>query len=167
MTNHLIQKGYRKLAVLMRDRMFRGDHDLVDSVRNTAAAAGIDLASLTLRCLPADANAVASTVAELLSQSPGEPLGVICRSEPLALGVELAARERNLTIDKDVSLTLSDVYRKGSDSPPRWPYLKPTLTPEQIGQHIGRMLALQALGKPVEPDHELIPVYLKLPESAK
>src|SRR3954471_1696770 len=25
MTNHLVQRGYRKIAVLMRDRMFRGD----------------------------------------------------------------------------------------------------------------------------------------------
>jgi len=161
MTTHLLNAGFRKIAVLMRDRMFRGDHDLFDAVRETAAAAGLDLASLTLRCLPADASAVAATVAELLDQSPGEPLGVICRSEPLALGVESAAQDRHLVIGRDVGITLSDVYRKGSDSPPRWPHLKPALSPEQIGQHIGRMLAQQALNNPVDPDREVIPVYLE------
>jgi DNA-binding LacI/PurR family transcriptional regulator/DNA-binding transcriptional regulator YhcF (GntR family) len=161
MTTHLINAGFRKIVVLMRDRMFRGDHDLFDSVRETAAAAGIDLASLTLRCLPADANAVSATVAELLRQSPGERIGFVCRSEPLALGVSSAASELHLSVGRDVGITLSDVYRKGSDSPPRWPHLKSALSPEQIGQHIGRMLALQAVGKPVEPDHEIIPVYLE------
>ncbi len=161
MTKHLIEQGFRKIAVLMRDRMFRGDHDLVDSIRETCAAAQLDLSSLTLRCLPADTNAVAATVAELLSTMPGEKLGFVCRSEPLAHGVEAAARALNLTIGKDVGIIVSDVYRKGSDSPPRWPYLRSTLNPEQIGQHIGRMLAQQAMGNPVEPDHEIIPVYLE------
>jgi len=161
MTSHLISAGFRRIAVLMRDRMLRGDHDLFDGVRETAAVAGLDLTSLALRCLPADTNAVAASVAELLNQSPGKPLGLVCRSEPLALGVEAAAHERGLVIGKDIGITLSDVYRKGSDSPPRWPHLKPALTPEQIGQHIGRMLSQQALGKPVEPDREIIPVYLE------
>jgi hypothetical protein len=79
----------------------------------------------------------------------------------LALGVESAANDLHLRIGKDVGITLSDVYRKGSDSPPRWPHLKPALSPEQIGHHIGRMLSLQAVGKPIEPDHEIIPVYLE------
>ena len=164
MTRHLIEQGFLRIAVLMRDRMFRGDHDLVDSIRESCAAARLDLSSLTLRCLPADANAVSATVAELLDQHPGERLGVICRSEPLALGAEHAAKELRLEIGKDVGIVVSDIYRKGSDSPPRWPYLRPALNPEDIGQHIGRMLALQALNKPVEPDHEIIPVFLDIPK---
>jgi hypothetical protein len=60
-----------------------------------------------------------------------------------------------------VGITLSDVYRRGADSPPAWPHLKPALSPEQIGQHIGRMLAQQASAKPVDPAHEVIPVYLE------
>jgi DNA-binding LacI/PurR family transcriptional regulator len=167
MTRYLLERGLTRIAVLMRDRMFRGDHDLVDSIRETCAAANMDISSLTLRCLPADANAVSSTVAELLSQHPGQRLGVICRSEPLALGVEHAARDLKLTLGQDVSIIVSDIYRKGSDSPPRWPYLRPALNPEHIGQHIGRMLALQALDKPVEPDHEIIPVYLESPGEGK
>jgi DNA-binding LacI/PurR family transcriptional regulator len=161
MTKHLLDQGFSRIAVLMRDRMFRGDHDLVDSIRESCAAAQLDLSSLTLRCLPADANAVSATVGELLSQHPNQRLGVICRSEPLALGAENASRELRLEMGKDVGIVVSDVYRKGSDSPPHWPYLRPALSPEHIGQHIGRMLAQQALNKAVEPDHEVIPVFLE------
>src|SRR5438309_1042602 len=30
MTTHLLEAGFRRIAVLMRDRMLRGDHDLFD-----------------------------------------------------------------------------------------------------------------------------------------
>ena len=161
MTEHLLRSGFKRIGVLMRDRMLRGDHDLFDAVRKSAGDAKVDLSHLTLRCLPADADAVAASVIELLGMWPDEPLGLICRSEPIALGAELAARERRLRIGTDIAITVSDIYRKGSESPPRWPYLKPTLTPEQVGQHIGRMLALQALGKSLEKESETIPVYLE------
>jgi LacI family transcriptional regulator len=161
MTDHLLRSGFKRIAVLMRDRMLRGDHDMFDAIRETAATGNIELSSLTLRCLPADPEAVAASVGELLELWPREPLGLICRSEPIALGAEAAARARRLKVGTDVAITLSDVYRKGSESPPRWPHLKPALTPEQIGQHIGRMLARQALGKSLENESEVIPVYLE------
>jgi DNA-binding LacI/PurR family transcriptional regulator len=166
MAAHLLEHGFKRLAVLMRDRMFRGDHDLLDAVRDTLSAAGAGPGALTLRCLPADLNAVEATVVELLEEAAGEPVGFICRSEPLAAGTEAAARTRKLTVGKDLGITLSDAYRRGSDNAPHWPHLKPALSPEQIGQHIGRMLAQQALGKPVDPSHEIIPVYLEPPATA-
>lgn len=161
MANHLLKTGFRHLAVLMRDRMFRGDHDLFDTVQQAAESAGLRLCDVALRCLPADLAAVEATVLELLDRYAGSRVGFVCRSEPLAQGVEAAARTRGLTVGKDVGITLSDVYRRGSDSPPVWPHLKPSLSPEQIGQHIGRMLAQQASSKPVDPAHEVIPVYLE------
>jgi DNA-binding LacI/PurR family transcriptional regulator len=159
MARHLIDQGFRRIVVLMRDRMFRGDHDLVDAIRQTCAEAKLDLDALTLRCLPADPQAVSAAVTELLMND--ESLGVICRSEPLALGVEAAAKAMRISPGKKLGITISDVYRKGSDRSPRWPHLRPTLSPEQIGQHIGRMLAQQAVGKLTEDSHEIIPVYLE------
>jgi DNA-binding LacI/PurR family transcriptional regulator len=161
MAEHLLKAGFRRLVVFMRDRMFRGDHDLFDAVQQAAQTAGLAPTDVSLRCLPADLSAVEATARELLEHAAGDRVGFVCRSEPLAQGAEAAARARGLTVGKEVGITLSDVYRRGSDSPPAWPHLKPALSPEQIGQHIGRMLAQQALGKPVEPAHEVIPVYLE------
>jgi DNA-binding LacI/PurR family transcriptional regulator len=149
----------------MRDHMFRGDHALFDAVRDTLGEEGANLASLTLRCLPPDLMAVKANVAEVLQQSASaERVGFICRSEPLAIGAEAAADSLGMAVGRDVGIVLSDAYRKGSDSPPRWPHLKPALSPEEIGKHIGRMLAQQATGAAVQPDHEIIPVYLESPQ---
>jgi DNA-binding LacI/PurR family transcriptional regulator len=161
MAEHLLGAGFRRLVVLMRDRMFRGDHDLLDAVQQAAGRAGLNPTDVALRCLPADLAAVQATVDDLLKQSAAARVGFVCRSEPLAQGVEAAAGAHRLAVGKDIGITLSDVYRRGSESPPAWPHLKPTLSPEQIGQHIGRMLAQQAMGKAVEPSKEIIPVCLE------
>lgn len=167
LTTHLLDEGFKNIVVLMRDRMFRGDHLLVDSIRETAFAAGVPTNKLIMRCLPSDSNAIAAATQEMIELFGGEPFAVICRSEPLAAGVEAAAIAAKLKIGRDIQLVISDVYRKGSESPPAWPHIRSVLTPEQIGQHIGRLLAQQAVGKPVDPDHEVIPVTLHIPDKNK
>ncbi|MGB7160235.1 MAG: substrate-binding domain-containing protein [Tepidisphaeraceae bacterium] len=157
LAQRLIDAGFRRIVVLMRDRMFRGDHALLDAVRDTMTRAGLGLDALTLRCLPPDRDAISAAVADLLSGEK-QRLGFVCRSEPLAAGAALAAKERRLRMGDDVGIVLSDVYRKPSDPPPEWPYLVATMSPEQIGQQIGRMLAQQAMSRPVDPDHLVIPV---------
>ena len=162
LAQRLIDAGFRRIHVLMRDRMFRGDHTLLDAVRDTMDRAGLPLNALTLRCLPADREAIGAAVAELLDGAEGRT-GFICRSEPLAAGAALAAKERRLRVGEDIGIVLSDVYRKPSETPPEWPCLEATMSPEQIGQDIGRMLALQAVQEPVEPDHRVIPVRFTVP----
>jgi DNA-binding LacI/PurR family transcriptional regulator/DNA-binding transcriptional regulator YhcF (GntR family) len=157
MAQRLIDRGFKRLVVLMRDRMFRGDHALLDAVRDAMAAARLGLDALSLRCLPPDRDAIAAAVAELLGEER-QRTGFICRSEPLAAGAALAAKAAKLRMGADIGIVLSDVYRKPSDAPPKWPYLEATMSPEQIGAQIGRMLALQAVQKPVDPDHLVIPV---------
>ena len=90
---------------------------------------------------------------------------MICRSEPLAKGFAAAAEQAGLAGEKQYKIVVSDVYRKPSSSGPAWPSLRPQLSPEQIGQHIGRMLVQQAHGETVTPDHEIIPVSLEDPKA--
>jgi len=157
LAQHLIDAGCRRIVVLMRDRMFRGDHAMLDAIRDTMARAGLGVDALTLRCLPPDRDAISDAVTELL---PGDRCrtGFVCRSEPLALGAAMAARDSGLRPGNDVDIVVSDVYRKPSDPPPKWPYLLATMTPEEIGQEIGKMLAKQAVSQVPDPDHLIIPV---------
>jgi DNA-binding LacI/PurR family transcriptional regulator/DNA-binding transcriptional regulator YhcF (GntR family) len=159
LVDHLLGAKVKRFIVLMRDRMFQGDHILLDSIGERLAQSKLALSSLTLRCLPADNQAIAAAVEELLARN-GERAGIICRSEPLALGASTAARNLRLREDEDLRIVLTDVYRKGSEPPPVWPHLKMVLTPEQVGEHIGRMLAQQARREAVEPPHEIVPVDL-------
>jgi DNA-binding LacI/PurR family transcriptional regulator/DNA-binding transcriptional regulator YhcF (GntR family) len=161
LAEHLLKAGFRRLVVLMRDRMLRGDHDLLDAVQVAAASAGLGLADVTLRCLPADLPAVEASALDLLGRHAGQRVGFVCRSEPLAQGVEAAVKARGLSVGKEIGITVSDVYRRGSESPPAWPHLRPSLSPEQIGQHVGGMLARQAVGRASGPTHEVIPVHLE------
>jgi hypothetical protein len=145
---------------------------LIDAVRDTIASTRrSDLPGLTIRSLPDDLPAVKASVDELLEQSPrGQRIGFICRSEPLAVAVEAAAEARKLIVGRNVGIVVSDVYRKSSDPAPRWPYVKASISPEEIGKHIGRMLARQsvhsmnAADARVDAEHEIIPVSLQMPQ---
>ena len=157
LVEHLLQRGFRKFFLLMRDRMLSGDHQLLDSIRDSLSDAGIPLSALTLRCLPAHQEAVVATAAAVLSAAT-EPLGVICRSEPLAQGVLTAADSLKLLMDRKIAIAVTDVYHKAPGLCGPWICLRSQLSAEQIGQHIGRMLVQQARGEVVQPDHEIIPV---------
>ena len=63
----------------------------------------------------------------------------------------------------EVGIVQSDAYRKPSDAPPQWPHLTMTMSPDQIGQQIGRMLVAQATNPSAEPEHLVIPVQLREP----
>lgn len=159
LVEHLLAQGVERIVVLMRDRMFQGDHLLLDAIGERMAEAGMPLGAFTLRCLPADRDAIRAATVQAMADRP-ERTGFICRSEPLAAGAAAAAERLKLKVGRDVWIALTDVYRKGSEAPPVWPHLRMQLSPEQIGQHIGRMLAQQARGERVEPGHEVIPVRL-------
>lgn len=160
LVEHLIGRGVERVVVLMRDRMFQGDHLLLDAVCERMGEAGMGMSALTVRCLPPDRAAIRAATVQVLEARQART-GIICRSEPLAAGATAAAEDLKLRLGRDLTIALTDVYRKGSEAPPVWPHLLMTLTPEQVGQHIGRMLAQQARGEPVEPGHEIIPVHLK------
>lgn len=159
LVGHLLKKKIRRVLVLMRDRMFQGDHLILDSIRDTMSEAGLPLSALTIRSLPSDQNAIEAAVGQWL-EGQREPVGVVCRSEPLAKGAAASGAALGLRANHDFTIVAADIYRRGSEAPPAWPFLKSLLTPEQIGQHIGRMLAQQARGESVEPDHEVIAVEL-------
>lgn len=167
---HMLAKGMQKILMVMRDRLLTGDHLMLDSVQERMAEAGMPLSALTIRGLPADHEAVKASATSLLEPlaKAGVPVGVICRSEPLAKGVVSVAEELGLTAGKQYEVVVSDVYRKTASAQsgangPGWTSMKSQLSPEQIGAHIGRMLVAQAAGEVPSPNFELIGVELEEP----
>lgn len=166
---HLLRQNVSRMLVLMRDRMFQGDHALLDTLFAAVGEANLGSQAITLRCLPSDQQAIIAATRDWIGEGSNGPAGIICRSEPLAKGAAAAAvtpRKRNR-----VHIILSDYYRRGSEQPPAWPHLKPTLSPEEIGTRIGRMLADQArqitsarAARRVSPapSFEIIPVELEI-----
>lgn len=158
---HFVSRRCRRVVALFRAEMGPGDFLLLDGLQQPLAEAGLGLGDFTVRCLPADRDAVEQAVSVLLAESK-RSTGFVCRSPLLAEGVAAAAKALSRTVGRQVHLVVSDVYRKRSEPEPPYPYARSLLPSEEIGHRIGRMLAQQARGEPVLPQHEVIPVALEM-----
>jgi DNA-binding transcriptional regulator YhcF (GntR family) len=158
LAKHLLERGARWIALFMRDRMLQGDHIVFDAVRDSLAAAGLRADALALRCLPTDAAVIASEVASLIAsrRSPG---AILCRGVPQADAVVAAVATRGRAAP---AIAVCEVFGPREQQCP-YPHARPVLGPGAWGVRIGRMLARQARGAAVDPDHEIVPVELALP----
>ncbi len=161
---HLLARGCRRLVALFRAEMAPGDFVALDQLLTVGGAGGLRPADFAVRTLPPDLEAIKHAMLPWLVEGP-RPAGVFCRSQRLAEGAMLAAEAAGLVPSRHLELVVADVYRKASDPPPTYAYARSTVTSEQIGHHIGRMLAQQARGEPVDPNHETLPVTVELPET--
>ena len=159
---HLLARRCQRMAVLFRAEMGLGDVLLLDAFQRSLAIAGLRLTDLAVRCLPADCEAVQHAVASVLQESK-QCTGILCRSQLLAQPAAAAAQSLGRKVGRRVHIVVSDVYRKRSAPEPLYPYARSLVTAEEIGHHIGRMLAQQARGENVEPHDEVIPVAWEIP----
>lgn len=160
LTEHLLASGARWLAVFNRERMLAGDHQTFDAVRDVLAEAGLPGNALTLRCLPYDAEAVATEV-RLLMESNRAKGGILCRGTPLADAVTATLAE--VRPAQRPALAVCDVFAKSGPSP--YVTASPLLGPQEWGARLGRLLARQARGEVLQPHHEIVPVALELPRA--
>lgn len=172
LVQRILERGHRRVLYLGRDRVFAGDYLFQDSMIEALAEAGLPVSALTIRQLPADhelikaevrsllrRDGMPSTSASLLASRPG----IIAHTEPLAEGAAAAIRSLDMDVGRDITLTAATVYRLGGERPVCYPHIRTAVDPRQIGEHIGRLLAQQAVGQAPKPDHEIIPVVLREP----
>lgn len=161
LAEHLLQKRVGWVLVLMRERMQQGDNLVLDSVRDTLAAAGMRPDDLTLRCLPDDPEATGAEVACLL-ESKRERGGIICRGAPLVEAARTGAALASLKAARQPIITACDLF--GSNyARASYPYVRPLLEPQPWGARVGELLARQVRGDRSEPNHEVVPVELVVP----
>jgi DNA-binding LacI/PurR family transcriptional regulator/DNA-binding transcriptional regulator YhcF (GntR family) len=161
----LLDQGLRRVVVLMNERVLPGHHQTLDAIRDTLDQAGLGAGAMTQRCLPADQVAITHEVRQLIS-SAQEPLGLICRSKPLADGATQAVASLRLPVRRLPTIVVCDLYGSSAQQSP-YLYCRQILSPEQIGARIGRSLAQQAAGSRPSPGHEIIPVVLIQPEGSQ
>lgn len=99
-TRHLIEGGYRRIAFLAGPLGITVSQDRVRGYREAMSAAGLEANVWECEFSLASARRAA---AALLDQSE-RPDAVLALDDLLASGVELAARERGLTIPRDLGL---------------------------------------------------------------
>jgi DNA-binding LacI/PurR family transcriptional regulator/DNA-binding transcriptional regulator YhcF (GntR family) len=156
LAEHLLQGGARWIALLFRERMLQGDHLVFDAVRDTLASAGLGADALALRCLPNDPHVVAAEV-QALVESHGSRGGLLCRGTPLA---DAAAQASVAGPGPKPLIAVCDVFAPQT----AYPHAQPVITPEEWGSRIGRMLARQGGGVALDPEHDVVPVRLEIPD---
>lgn len=159
--NYLLERGCRRILALFREELGPGDFVAMDELLAGMSRAGLGAADFVLRTLPADLDAIKHCVADVLCADQRRT-GVFCRNALLAQGATLAVESQGLRLGNDLDLVIADVFRKPGEPAPSVPAATTVTTAVEIGHHIGRMLAQQARGEPVSPDHRLIPVQLEL-----
>lgn len=160
MVEYMLQEKCRRLALLLRDHVGAGDHVLLDTVSRELASRGFAADGLVVRCLPADESAIRSAVTELIEEGP-TPVGVVCRSQPLAQGAALAVAELPRSARRHVPIALCDVYRPDGGKSV-FPCIVPLLGPQELGREIGRLLNRAVHDRACHTPH-VIPVTLEIP----
>jgi hypothetical protein len=161
LAGYLLKQGVQRVAVLLRDRVSPGDHQLLDGALGVFQEAGLGLADVVIRCLPADAIAVEYAAREQLTESK-RLTGFLCRSTPLAEGAAAAAKA--IGGRRQPLVCVADVYRK-DDSDFPFAHVRSTLAPEEAGAEVGRVLLAQVGPKKPPCERRAIPVELVVPES--
>jgi GntR family transcriptional regulator, arabinose operon transcriptional repressor len=160
LAQYVFDRGCRRAIFLSRDRMLPGDQLFEDGLRESLSEADVPLSGLSTLYLPTDHETIRTAVGNRL-KIDGAPLGIVARSEPLAEGAASAVADSGLALGRDVVVVLSNAYRAGNEKPVAFPYVRNAYTPQQVGSHLGRMLALQASNRSVQPNYEIIPVELR------
>lgn len=164
LTNYLLKKGARRILVLQRPLILFGDNLLLDGVRAALREEKSPGVELIFRAIPPDHEVVREVIAQVADESK-LPLGILCRSEPLADAAGAATQERlkRKRSPKIAAICVADVYPRGGEGP-RWPCARILLSPEQVGERIGQLLESQIEGGTQEPSHEMLATTLQVPE---
>jgi len=160
---YLLAQGCQRIVGLFRAELSPGDFSALDELLAAMSEAGRKPSDFVLRALPADLDAIEHAAVDVLS-ADHRPTGLFCRGKLLADGAVRAVEGLGLRLGREVEIVIADIYGKASDSAPSVPWISMSLTAEEIGQRIGRMLAQQARHERVAPGHETIPVQLVVPE---
>ncbi|MEW4452427.1 GntR family transcriptional regulator [Bremerella sp. JC817] len=162
LTTHLVDRGVKKIGVLMRSQVLPGDHAFLDSIWKTSAELGLTPSDLTVRFLPADEQAIQHATRDLIHEHAAE--GLICRSQPLAESASKMVRTSRQTKVKRTPIVVSDIYSRNQARLP-WPSVIAAESAESIGAQLAEALISLAKGQQPEVAVRKLPVSLNDPSA--
>jgi DNA-binding LacI/PurR family transcriptional regulator len=149
------------VCALTREVMFPGDNVVLREVGRLLGDAGHKSGHFSIAHLPDDHHAIVAEVGEIVQRHPTD-LCLLCRSEAKAEAAVAAIDQLGLKGRRRPRLIVSGLYQrpKGERA---FPYIFPTVRPEEIGAAIGRLLAAQISDRRTAPGHIVLPVELAEP----
>ena len=160
LAEYLVDRGHRRIALFMRQRVLRGDHLMMDGARAVAGREEIAADRFSIHCMPQDEDEIGYVVRELLLDRDHPP-GLIVRSPMMAEVIMETIHAMGWRLHEEVSLVVSDYF--GSAEPP-YPYIEPEDGTDRQAVRLGRLIWRLACGKTIEGEEKRVPVQLTIPE---
>lgn len=158
---HLVQRGHRRIVVLMQTRMFPGDMMKYEAIRDVIDQAGLSPRSLSLRCVPGDEEAARAIAEELIAES-SEPLGVFAFSRHVADAVIDQFELRGIT---DATVVTADTLLPGKNAP-NYSCVERHMSETEQGKVLGETLMHAVQHGSRSTPSVTIPVKLRVPNKS-
>ena len=163
LTNHLLERGRRRIVCVFRQNMLPGDHIMFDTVAKTLSEKGLPGSNLVMRCLPFDQAVVASEVDHFLDSSD-EPVGFLVRAATKADLIYDAIHARLGDSDSATTVVSADDRFGSTEMERPYPRMKAKLSLKEQGVVLGRMLVERAEDGPAHIRSKLLEMQLVFPE---
>ena len=157
LAGYLLQRGHRRIALVMRDLWAPGDNIMADGVSTTLSSTG---ASLTVRGTPPKKELIGSIIRDMLD-CPDRPTGLICRSEAQAICAAEISEQMGLPLGNGVDIVAANIPSSSTQS--QWGFPHASFDPIALGARQGRMIAQLSGGQRPDPYYYEIPVSLETP----
>ena len=158
---YLIDRGHRRITLLMRDQWQPGDNLMADGVNQALADAGLSYGVLSTRSIPEAPELITAELKSLLSLDD-RPTGLMCRTPLIAETAIEVARLLSMRVPQDLDIIL-DCNKQLYPVASGLPWVSSKYSSRQTLTKVAEMLEKMIVGKKIENNHIVMPVELLQP----
>ena len=159
---YLIDRGHRRIVLLMHDNWQPGDNLLVDGINQALADAGLSYGVLSTRSIPEVVALMKAEMSRLLYISD-RPTGLICRSQLFAETAAEVARSQSMRVPEDLDV-IFDANDRDLSIAPGLPRACAKHSSRKQLTMVAETLEKIIAGKQIENNYFVVPVELVGPE---
>jgi DNA-binding LacI/PurR family transcriptional regulator len=159
LTDYLVQRGHRRMALLCVTDHLPGDNLFFDGTSEALTAARLPHNALIMRSFPSDQETLAAEIRRLL-ETDDPPTALIARTPALGLAARCAV-EKLAGASSGIDVVCY-AHQPMPESVFPWTHVVPRVPFMDIVGRIAEMLDQQGRGEELETKHVLIPVDLRI-----
>ena len=160
LTQYLLDRGHRRIALFSQTTWRPGDNAFLDGVNDALFKAQLPCGAMIFRALPMLESAVTAATRELL-ELPDRPTAIIIRNDQLPKAITSVANCMGLNAPSDVEVVFVDHATWNVDHS-AYTHVQPQMSVKDIAQLVSKVLGKVARGT-VPSDHRVvIPMELRV-----
>ncbi|MBN2293652.1 MAG: substrate-binding domain-containing protein [Pirellulales bacterium] len=161
LTQYLIDRGHKRMALLTGANGWPGDNDFLDGVSEALTTARLPHNAMITRITPHDAETFKAAARQLLEMHDRAG-GLIVRGQALAEMAAKVAGDMGFSVPGDVEIVFQDFGTRQVERS-AFPHVQTRMHFEEVAARIGRMLDDMRQGNNLEKERVVIPVELHKP----